>query len=174
MSTSLAPTAPADVARAVFEALAVGDLDRMSEFSHEEVVVDFVPIGELRGPAAVRAFFAQLRAAVPDFSITVEDVIGDGHGAAVKWRTTGTFAGESFQGIEATHRRVELRGIDFMEIDSGRVRRNRVAYDGADFARQIGLLPPRGSAPDRAMLAAFNAKTRLVRHWHDSRQPDHQ
>jgi hypothetical protein len=31
-----------------------------------------------------------------------------------------------------------------------------------EFARQIKLLPPDGSIADRAMKAAFNAKTRVV------------
>ena len=34
--------------------------------------------------------------------------------------------------------------------------------DGATFARQVGLLPPLGSALDRAMTGAFNLKTRAV------------
>jgi hypothetical protein len=32
--------------------------------------------------------------------------------------------------------------------------------DGAEFARQIGMLPARGSRADRAMLATFNTATR--------------
>ena len=35
-------------------------------------------------------------------------------------------------------------------------------FDQMQFARQIGLLPPDGSAADRATKAAFNAKTRLL------------
>ena len=38
---------------------------------------------------------------------------------------------------------------------------NTVYYDSAEFARQIGMLPPRDSAADRATLTAFNAKTRM-------------
>jgi hypothetical protein len=45
--------------------------------------------------------------------------------------------------------------------DNGRVEENTVYYDGADFARQIGMLPPRDSALDRGVLSAFNAGTRL-------------
>jgi hypothetical protein len=36
-------------------------------------------------------------------------------------------------------------------------------YDGATFARQVGMLPTAGSAADRATLAAFNAAARLRR-----------
>ena len=36
-------------------------------------------------------------------------------------------------------------------------------FDGASFARQIGMLPPDGSGADRAMKSAFNAVTKLRR-----------
>jgi hypothetical protein len=58
---------------------------------------------------------------------------------------------------------VELRGVDFFEVEDGLLRRNTVFYDGASFARQIGMLPREGSLADRAMLRLFNLKTRLVR-----------
>ncbi|HWT80587.1 MAG TPA: hypothetical protein VN648_17520, partial [Candidatus Methylomirabilis sp.] len=56
---------------------------------------------------------------------------------------------------------VEIRGIDVMEIDDGTVRHNTIYYDGAAFARQVGLLPKAGTTMDRAMLSVFNAATRL-------------
>ena len=45
----------------------------------------------------------------------------------------------------------------------GRVIDNVVYYDGATFAREIGMLPRRDSAADRAMLHAFNATTKAKR-----------
>ena len=39
---------------------------------------------------------------------------------------------------------------------------NFVVFDQMQFARQIGMLPPDGTAADRATKAAFNAKTRLL------------
>ena len=43
----------------------------------------------------------------------------------------------------------------------GSIQHNTIYYDGATFARQIGLLPGLGSRADQALLAAFNAKTTL-------------
>lgn len=45
----------------------------------------------------------------------------------------------------------------------GRVDTNTVYFDGAAFARQVGMLPAAGSAGDRAVTAAFNGLTRLRR-----------
>ncbi len=40
---------------------------------------------------------------------------------------------------------------------------NTIYYDGASLARQIGMLPSRGSRADRALVFVFNAKSRLSR-----------
>jgi len=43
----------------------------------------------------------------------------------------------------------------------GTLDENTVYYDGAEFARQTGMLPPRDSALDEGMTEVFNAVTRL-------------
>ncbi|MCQ4083267.1 ester cyclase [Streptomyces sp. RB6PN25] len=174
MSAPTAPVAPADVARTAFEALAAGDLDRFAELTHEDAVFDVLPVGEQRGRTAIREHFEELRAALPDASMTLEGVTGDDRRAAIEWRMTGTFEGKPFHGIAPNHHKIDIQGVDFMEIDSGRIRHNRVAFDGAEFARQVGMLPHRGSAADRAMLAAFNAKTQLVERWHERHERHHE
>jgi hypothetical protein len=79
----------------------------------------------------------------------------------VRWRVTGTFSGGPFQGVHATGRRVDLRGVDVMHIVDGLLVDNTIYYDGLSFARQIGMLPSAASRGDRAMTAAFNAQTDL-------------
>ena len=82
---------------------------------------------------------------------------------AVEWRCAGDFTGSPFQGIEPTGKRVEIRGLDLFEIQEEQILSSTSYYDGADFARQVGMLPPRDSGPDRAIRNAFNAVTRIRR-----------
>jgi steroid delta-isomerase-like uncharacterized protein len=153
-----------EVALAAIEAVRTRDLDQLVALGHpDEYIDDFVAIGEFRGREAVRAFFNELFAAMPDFDLTVDRVVADENTVAVKWQARATFVGAPFQGIRPTGRPVQLRGLDFFEIQDGLIRRNTVFYDGASFARQIGVLPQEGSPMDRAMIALFNLKTRLVR-----------
>lgn len=57
-----------------------------------------------------------------------------------------------------------LRGCDvFRFTEEGKLDVNTIYYDGAEFARQLGMLPPRDSVADRAFLGAFNARVRLRR-----------
>jgi hypothetical protein len=44
----------------------------------------------------------------------------------------------------------------------GKVVSNFVIVDQMQYARQIGLMPPDGAAADRALKAAFNARTKLA------------
>jgi len=155
--------APAEVASAIFEALGRKDFEAALAYVDDGAVDDFVPIGLYEGKSAIRRFFVELFLAFPNFTITTERVVGDATTAAVQWRAAGDFKGDPFLGLEPTGRHVEVRGVDVMEIAGGMVRHNTIYYDGASFARQIGMLPKARSAADRALVAGFNSATRLRR-----------
>src|SRR5580658_4710406 len=167
--TTQAPTAspttltPLKVARAIFDAVSKKDLDAAFAFVSDQAVDDFVAIGEFRGRPAIRGFFDELLAAFPDFEMTVERVVADRSTAVVQWHAAGRFSGGMFQGIEPTGKHVAIRGVDVMDITEGRVVHNTIYYDGAAFARQIGLLPRSDSGADRAMLSVFNTVSRIRR-----------
>ena len=152
---------PADTARAIFEAIGRKDLDAAFAFVAEDAVDDFVAIGRFEGRTAIRAFFDELLTAFPDFDMVVERIVGDDSAAVVQWHASGSFVGGPFQGVEPTGKDVAVRGVDVMEFADGVVRHNTIYYDGAAFARQVGMLPKAGTGVDRAVLSVFNASTRL-------------
>lgn len=154
--------APEDVARSVVEAMSNHNLDVIGQLVPPDGVEDFVPLGEFRGPDAIRGFWAEMFAAFPDFKVWIDRIVSGDSAAVVQWRASGSFTGGAFQGIHPTGRRVELRGVDVMDISEGKVRRNTIYFDGAALARQIGMLPQKDSPADRAILAAFNARTRVA------------
>ncbi|MGI8945640.1 MAG: ester cyclase [Thermoleophilaceae bacterium] len=152
-----------DTARGYFDALAARDAAAAAGHWRADGVDDVVPLGIFRGPAAIKGLYEELFAAMPDLRITVERVTADDRTAAVQWRQVGTFSAGSFQGLEPNGRRVELRGTDCLEIEDGEIVRNTSVFDGAAFARQVGLLPPEDSGADRAIRAGFNTVTKLRR-----------
>ena len=107
--------------------------------------------------------FGGLFSALPDLETTVERVAATAHLAAVEWRMAGHFTGAPFMDLEATGRRIDIRGIDLLEIEDGEIVGNTAYYDGASFARQVGMLPSEGSGAERAMKGAFNAVTKMRR-----------
>lgn len=151
-----------EAARTYFDAVTARDPAAMAACWHPDGVEDIIPLGVFRGPEAVRTLFSELFRAMPDFEMTVTRITADHEVAAVQWRASATFTSAPFQGIEPTGRRIELRGTDCLEIDDeGRITRNTAAYDGAAFARGIGMLPPENSGAEKAMRGAFNAVTKL-------------
>jgi steroid delta-isomerase-like uncharacterized protein len=150
-------------ARSYFEALARRDADGMLSHWSDEGVVDLVPLAILRGRAQIGAFFRELFAAFPDLETTVTRIAAGQNEVAVEWRMSATFTGEPFQGIEATGRPIELRGIDLIEIEDGKNVSNTAYYDGMAFARGVGLLPAQDSGAERAMKGAVNAATKVKR-----------
>jgi steroid delta-isomerase-like uncharacterized protein len=148
-------------ARSYFDAFARRDLDAMAEHWRDDAVIDLVPIGVLRGLAEYRSFFGELLAAFPGLEVSVSRVIAGERQAAVEWRMSGEFTGSSFQGIEPTGKHVQLRALDLLEIEDGKIVSNTAYYDSMSFARQVGMLPPPDSGADRAVRGAFNAVTKL-------------
>jgi len=153
---------PREVATTLFESVNRHDLDSLTALNHADVVADFVAVGVFEGVTAVRGFFTELFAAIPDFALEVLGLVCDDEHAVVQWQATGRFTGSPFQGVHATGRNIELRGVDIMSSEQGKLKHNTIYYDGLAFARQIGMLPREGSRSDKAMTATFNARTDLM------------
>lgn len=167
MTTTPSPATNEAKVREVFRRLFdERDLSDPYAYWTDESVDHFLAAGQsVRGAPALAEWFGALFAAVPDWRLVIENVVDDGADqVVVQWTGTGTFTGSPFLGIEATGRRVEINGCDVIRLDAeGRIDTNTVYYDGAAFARQVGMLPPAGSRTDRWITDAFNAFTRLRR-----------
>jgi predicted ester cyclase len=50
----------------------------------------------------------------------VEDVVGEGDRAAVRWRVEATHAGDGF-GFPATNQRVQARGTTWLTVRNGQI-----------------------------------------------------
>jgi steroid delta-isomerase-like uncharacterized protein len=158
------PTETGAIARAYFEAVAARDLDAMTSFYEPGGTGEIHGLVELTVPHSYRAWFANLFAAFPDFHFEILAVIAEGERAAVHWRANGTFDGNArFEGVDPTGARIDLTGCDVLTIRNGKIQRNDAYMNGAQMAQQLGALPPTGSLPERAMLAALNLKTRIAR-----------
>jgi steroid delta-isomerase-like uncharacterized protein len=152
-----------DHVRSYFEAAARRDPDAMAKHWVADGVEVIPGSDPLRGPDAIKAYFRDLFAALPDSEMRVQRIVADDSSAAVEWRLSGTFSGAPYQGLEPTGRHVELRGCDVLEVKGGKLTGNTVYFDATEFARQVGMLPAADSGAERAMKSAFNAVTKLRR-----------
>ena len=155
-----------DLARAVvreyFDALGAKDLDRAVATWKPGAHDRLYGFADMVAPHGIRDYFASMFAAIPDFTIEVDSMVAEGDQVAVRWRAAGTFDGaQKFQGLVPNGRRVELEGIDLFTVSEDKIVNNDAYTNGMEFARQVGALPPQDSGPERAMAAAFNAKTAI-------------
>jgi predicted ester cyclase len=160
MATDQKVRTPEETVRSYFDAVIGRDPEGMAEHWADEGIEEILPVGIFRGPEEVKGWFTELFTAVPDFEMTLERVLAHENNVLVQWRATGNFTGGPLMGVEPTGRRIELRGLDWLEVEGDKVVRNTAFADGAALARDMGLLPPQGSAAEKAMFGAFNALTK--------------
>jgi steroid delta-isomerase-like uncharacterized protein len=157
-------TDPAAVGRAYFEAVAARDLDAMTSFWEPGTMDEIHGVVSMRAPEGIREWFGNTFRAVPDFKMEIVDLVAEGEKVAVRWQMTGTFTGEArFEGAIATGEPIELTGCDMLTVREGRIVHNDAYLNAMDMARQLGIMPPRNSGQERAMIGAVNLKTRAAR-----------
>ena len=82
------------------------------------------------------------RAAFPDLELTVEREIAEGDFVTVLWRGGGTNTG-SGNGLNATGKRAEGRGISIFRVVDGRIKEEWTETSQLLILRQLGLFPGR-------------------------------
>jgi steroid delta-isomerase-like uncharacterized protein len=157
------PADAAAVARAYFEAVGRRDLDAMTGFYVPGGIGEIYGLVHLEVPSSYRAWFGDLFRAFPDFEMEIVEIVAEGEKAAVRWHAHGSFSGDAnFEGLAPNGSRVNVQGCDVLTVRDGRIEHNDAYMNGAEMMRQLGALPPAGSAPEKAMTAALNLKTRAT------------
>ncbi|MDP9187975.1 MAG: ester cyclase [Actinomycetota bacterium] len=151
-----------ELVRAYFERIDAHDAAGMMEFWEPGGIGNIHGIAELRAPHSYAAWFDGMFTAFPEMRIEVLEVVSDDEHAAVRWRATGTFDGTGlFEGMMPNGAEVELQGLDLFTIRHGKLVNNEAYTNGAELARQLGALPPQGSAPEKALTGLLNLKTQV-------------
>jgi steroid delta-isomerase-like uncharacterized protein len=128
------------VARSFFEeVLGQGKLDKYSE-SH---TADFVAHAGDRSFTLEEdlAFAREERKALPDMSITVNQMVAEGDRVAVYWTASGTNT-QAGMGFPATGKKIKISGMTLFRFQDGKIREEWGVWDELSALRQAGLLPP--------------------------------
>lgn len=99
------------------------------------------------GPESVREHVLRLRAAFPDLSVTVEDIIAEGDRVVTRVTSRGTHSG-AFAGAEPSGQQVNWSGIVIRRFAAGRMVEQWSKHDLLALLQQIGApaIDPRPSA----------------------------
>jgi steroid delta-isomerase-like uncharacterized protein len=111
----------ADLARRFFEEVWNNRRgESIEEFAHHDGIshrTDGVVIGR---DDFLNVVYRPLVKAVPDLRIAVEDVLGRGDQAVVRWFLTGTHTGDGL-GIPPSGRSIRLRGMTWLVFRDGKI-----------------------------------------------------
>lgn len=88
---------------------------------------------------AFKAAIVSTRAAFPDLVTTIDEVVVEGDRAAIRWHSSGTHV-NSFLGVPATRRRVEVSGATFARFEGDRIVEEHVTWDPRALLSALGVI----------------------------------
>ena len=150
----------AELVRWAFQKINEHDIEPLRQFWTPKTYERF-PDREVTGADEIISYFHDVFAAVSDFNLEVKNITEHDEDVYVQWHLSGRHTGP-FVGIEGTGRDLSVDGMDHFVIRDGGVISNFVVFDRMQLAQQMGVIPPDDSRADRAMKAAFNAKTKIA------------
>ena len=90
------------------------------------------------GVEAMTGYFAEIFAAFPDYTPTIDLIVGEDDLVSVFLTWRGTHTGEAFEGVEATGAEVVTKTADVFRVRDGRI------VEHWDVVDRTGLLTPLG------------------------------
>lgn len=106
-----------------------------------------------------------MRAAFPDLRTEIEDLVVDGDRLAVRWRSTGRHT-DTFMGVPATGRPVEVSGATFARFDGDTVTEESVTFDSRQLLEALGIITTaHGAAVDADLVKGCTASSSPVSPW---------
>ena len=139
MNTIEAPLlSPSDTVRRLLEeVLNRGNLELTHQLLHSEYRYES-PTETMNGVAEFQEFVAALRAAFPDFHVSVEGILAIDSSTSTKVRVRGTHLGEFF-GISATGKAIDVYGVVLSDFVDGRIHREWELLDNQTLFAQLGV-----------------------------------
>ena len=132
-----------EVKRGLAEAINDHDVHRLLDsFTEDAIFVS--PAGIAEGREQIAWLFEQFFKGFPDLHLTVwYEATGTDNPMTVEWTGTGTHTGPFLlpdgRELEATGRRITLRGICASFVENGKVVTHREYFDQLELYTQLGL-----------------------------------
>jgi len=112
------------------------NLDAADELYHPQAVTPYVDLPP--GPAGCKAVASVFHTAMPDFHMTVEDILAEDDLVVARVNQTGTHGGELW-GMPATGTRLEFAGLAVVKICDGRILSSWFQSDSMEVMGRLGV-----------------------------------
>lgn len=104
----------------IYDVVGRGDGTAVQTLVADDHVLHDLGSGRVVGPAALRQHVTDMRAAFPDLSIKIHDVVADGNFVSARWTLEGTHKG-SWAGIPGTGKKMFATGMTFMVVKDNKI-----------------------------------------------------
>jgi len=111
--------------------------ERRLDLIDELITEDFVHNGQSRGREGQRRVYEEFLTAFPDLQTEIVEIFAADALVAVHRRWTGTHAG-TFEGVEATGRKVDFQSTAILKIRDGRIAEYHGVLDMLTLMAQLG------------------------------------
>jgi steroid delta-isomerase-like uncharacterized protein len=98
----------------------LNDVSVIDELLAPDFVNHEVPTTEVSHRELYKQAVIENRAAFPDWSITIDDLIAEGDQVVARWRAQGTHTGKAW-GIEPGGKHLEMAGITIVRVQNGKI-----------------------------------------------------
>ena len=114
-------------------------LELLEEFIAEDFgEYDEQPVPGHKSRDILRASIGSALEALPDFQITLHDVIAEGNKVAIRYTSTATHQGELL-GIPATGKHLEMSGATIFHLDKDKITQFWGFNDNLGLMQQLGV-----------------------------------
>jgi steroid delta-isomerase-like uncharacterized protein len=103
------------------------------------------PLETVRGPEDEKAMITKYRNAFPDCNIQIDEMFSVEDRVVTRFTYSGTHRGD-FEGIAATGRSVQGKGIDVVHMLDGRIVASYSQWDALGLMQQLGVVSLPGKA----------------------------
>jgi steroid delta-isomerase-like uncharacterized protein len=133
-----------------------GDVDAADRYVASDVVLHDLAESEpplSPGVAGLKEIHGVFRLAMPDFKLTIDDMIGEDDLVVIRWTGEGTHTGP-FMDIPATHKTARFTAISIARIADGKMVEGWQNMDVMGLMQQLGVIPSgKLPAPMKWMIA---------------------
>lgn len=81
-------------------------------------------------------------AAMPDYRVSIDDLIAEGDRVVARFTMTGTHTGAEFLGLPASGRKINVSGISIFHIANGQIAEHWANEDALGLLQQLGAIMP--------------------------------
>lgn len=136
------------------------DADAIDDLTTDDFALHQLVAEEDHDRAGFRSFQAQMLDAMPDFDLTIEDLVVDGDAAIAHVTMRGT-PEKPMQALQPTGESFAVNAFHRYRVEDGRIAEVWVMADALSTLNQLGLFPPPPAVILR--MVAGKLKSRLLR-----------